>query len=90
MARRGHSGTSLGGRIERSPKSARVYAARRRAEERAWQERNGPVVLYRVEDQEQAEGVGSEAPAEGGGSDPPLDALRFAGFIQRPVMRRQG
>lgn len=44
-------GVSTGG-IEKSPARKKREAARRRAEERAWASRNGPVVVRRMTDVE--------------------------------------
>lgn len=60
----GHYGTSMGG-VEKSPRRKKREAARRRAEERSWAARNGPVVIVKA-----PEGRGAGSPAEGGGAAP--------------------
>ena len=42
---KGHSGASMGGRQEISPNRAKNRAKKRRAQDRAWKAKNGPVTI---------------------------------------------
>jgi hypothetical protein len=49
MPLKGHWGASLGGRIELSPKARKRANKRRKAQEKAWRAKNGPVRAYRLD-----------------------------------------
>lgn len=50
MGKSGHTGTSMGG-SEMSPRRRKSQAARRRAQERRWAAKSGPVTVRKITDE---------------------------------------